>query len=110
MSTDAKCAGGGPTGVEFAAELYDLVQKDISRSLPELLPYVRITLYDVAKRLLGSFDAELAKYAEGKFKRRGIDLKMGHHVERVEPGKLHVKEQGEGMPSSTVLQTCEYHS
>lgn len=58
---------------------------------------MRISLYDVAKRLLGSFDAELAKYAEGKFKRRGIDLKMGHHVERVEAGKLHVKEQGEGM-------------
>ncbi|VDC01554.1 unnamed protein product [Peniophora sp. CBMAI 1063] len=86
--------GGGPTGVEFAAELYDLIQKDISRSLPELLPYVRISLYDVAKRLLGSFDAELAKYAEDKYKRRGIDLKMGHHVERVEAGKLHVKEQG----------------
>ena len=53
-------------------------------------------MYDVAKRLLGSFDADLAKYAEDKYKRRGIDLKMGHHVERVEAGKLHVREQGVG--------------
>ncbi|KAI0035823.1 FAD/NAD(P)-binding domain-containing protein [Vararia minispora EC-137] len=87
--------GGGPTGVEFAAELYDFVQKDVARALPNLLPHVRISLYDVAPQILGSFDAKLAKYAEDKFKRRGIDLFTKHHVERVEPQKMYVKESGE---------------
>jgi NADH dehydrogenase FAD-containing subunit len=66
------------------------VQKDIARSLPRLLPDVRISLYDVAPHILGTFDAKLAAYAEKKFRRGGIEIKTNHHVERVEAvGRLH---------------------
>jgi NADH dehydrogenase FAD-containing subunit len=48
--------GGGPTGVEFAAELHDLVQSDVYRMIPELRGQVKIRVYDVAPGLLMSFD------------------------------------------------------
>jgi hypothetical protein len=36
------------------------------------------------------------RYAENTFKREGISLWTNHHVERVDKGKMFVKEQGEG--------------
>ncbi|KAL5478417.1 hypothetical protein ACEPAI_2601 [Sanghuangporus weigelae] len=88
--------GAGPTGVEFAAELHDLIKSDITRYYGEKLARLaRINLYDVADRMLGGFEEGLARYAERKFARDGINLRLRHHVERVEDGVLHVKEQGE---------------
>ena len=43
----------------------------------------RINLYDVAPTILGTFDRGLAEYAEKKFSRDGIVMRLGHHVERV---------------------------
>lgn len=48
-------------GVEFAAELHDLLNTDIKRAFPHLTPMARITLYDVAPQILGSFDESLVK-------------------------------------------------
>ncbi|EJD00157.1 FAD/NAD-binding domain-containing protein [Fomitiporia mediterranea MF3/22] len=88
--------GAGPTGVEFAAELHDLLKSDIRKYYGEKLTRLaRINLYDVADRMLGGFEEGLAKYAERKFARDGINIRLRHHVERVEDGVLHVKEQGE---------------
>ncbi|KAH8114671.1 FAD/NAD-binding domain-containing protein [Phellopilus nigrolimitatus] len=87
--------GAGPTGVELSAELHDLLSTDIRRHYgARLADMARISLYDVAPRMLGGFEKGLADYAERKFARDGIDIKLGHHVERVEDGALHVKEQG----------------
>jgi NADH dehydrogenase FAD-containing subunit len=48
--------GGGPTGVEFSAEVHDFVEQDVYRMYPHLRGQVKITLYDVAPHILGSFD------------------------------------------------------
>ncbi|OCH92738.1 FAD/NAD-P-binding domain-containing protein [Obba rivulosa] len=87
--------GGGPTGVEFAAELHDLLHTDMREHFPNLTRMAKISLYDVAPVILGSFDTGLQDYAVKKFKREGISILTQHHVERVEPGKMYVKEQGE---------------
>ena len=52
--------GGGPTGVEFAAELHDLLHTDMSRHYPALARMAKITVYDVAPKILGGFDSELS--------------------------------------------------
>lgn len=36
--------GGGPTGVELAAELHDLVTEDVSRLMPHLKDDISITM------------------------------------------------------------------
>ncbi|KAH7909184.1 FAD/NAD(P)-binding domain-containing protein [Hygrophoropsis aurantiaca] len=87
--------GGGPTGVEFSAELHDLLHAEIDRHYPSLARMAKITLYDVAPNILGSFDKSLGSYAESKFRRDGISIKTRHHVERVEKDRMFVKEQGE---------------
>ena len=55
-------SGGGPTGVEFAAELHDLLNTDIKRHFPGLQNLARISLFDVAPTILGSFDEGLQEY------------------------------------------------
>ena len=36
--------GGGPTGVEFGAELYDFITKDVARLYPGEAEFVKVTL------------------------------------------------------------------
>ncbi|RAR09100.1 frequency clock protein [Stemphylium lycopersici] len=78
--------GGGPTGIEFSAELHDLINEDMRKLYPELIKYHKITVYDVAEKVLPMFDKKLAGYAMQKFKREGIDIKTSHHVEELRPG------------------------
>lgn len=78
--------GGGPTGIEFSAELHDLINEDLAKIYPELIPFHKITVYDVAEKVLPMFDEKLAVYAMQKFKRRGIDIKTSHHVEELRSG------------------------
>jgi NADH dehydrogenase FAD-containing subunit len=78
--------GGGPTGMEFAAQLCDLVHQDLSKLYPGLTDYVRISLYDVAPKVLPMFDASLADYAVKSYKRQGIEIKTSHHVEELRKG------------------------
>ena len=55
------CLGGGPTGVEFSAELHDLLHEEIRIHYPALEKLARITLYDVAPNILATFDKSLVK-------------------------------------------------
>ncbi len=100
--------GGGPTGIEFSAELHDLINEDMAKIYPELIPFHKITVYDVASKVLPMFDEQLADYAMQKFKRKNIDIKTQHFVEELRQGApagggtgssqlytLKVKQQGE---------------
>lgn len=78
--------GGGPTGMELAACMSDLFRQDISKIHPQLMKYVRISLYDVAPKVLPMFDATLADYAVKQYKRQNIDIKTSHHVEELRRG------------------------
>jgi NADH dehydrogenase len=78
--------GGGPTGVEFAAELHDTVYEDMRRLYPELFKYFRITIYDVAPKVLSMFDEKLGQYAMQHFQRAKIDIRTSHHVEELRLG------------------------
>ncbi|PUU83502.1 pyridine nucleotide-disulfide oxidoreductase-domain-containing protein [Tuber borchii] len=87
--------GGGPTGIEFSAELHDLLSDDLTKLYPSLAKYHRITVYDVAPRILSMFDASLAKYAEKVFSRQKISIKTSHHVHKVTSEAVHTQEDGE---------------
>lgn len=94
--------GGGPTGIEFAAELHDLVRDDLRQIYPALADFVNITVYDVAPKVLPMFDQKLAQYAMNVFKRGRIAVKTEHHLTRIRPDddcagclKLKFKEYGD---------------
>lgn len=75
--------GGGPTGIEFAAELHDLVHEDLRKMYPGLMQHVAVTIYDIAPKVLPMFDQNLANYATDMFKRQGIQVKTEHRLERI---------------------------
>jgi len=81
--------------VEFSAELHDLIHDDLSKKYPTLLTSVRITLYDVAPRILSMFDSALAQYATEHFARQHIEVRTRRTVTCVDDGILHVREEGE---------------
>jgi hypothetical protein len=52
--------GGGPSGVEFSAELHDFLKDDAPALFPNLpIDMMKISLFDVLPHVLGMFDAKL---------------------------------------------------
>jgi NADH:ubiquinone reductase (H+-translocating) len=57
--------GGGPTGVEFAAELYDLLNEDLRKSFPKILRNeISVHVIQSRSHILNTYDEALSKYAE----------------------------------------------
>jgi NADH dehydrogenase FAD-containing subunit len=84
------------------AELHDLIHDDLSKIYPGLMPYVRITVYDIAPKILPMFDQALASYAMGTVQKQNIDIKTAHSIQRVRPDtdptgglKIKIKEYGD---------------
>lgn len=44
--------GGGPTGVEFAAQLHDFVNEDLVKLYPMVKEFVKITLLEATDHIL----------------------------------------------------------
>lgn len=78
--------GGGPTGMELSAELNDLVHEDMAKVYPNLSPFVKVTVYDVASQVLSMFDKTLSDYATRSFRRQNISIRTEHHVEELRRG------------------------
>lgn len=87
--------GGGPTGVEFAAELHDFLEDDLTRAFPVLAKQVRITLVDALDEILSSFAQELREYAKKLFEREDITVRTKSIVSRVEEGRIVLKDGAE---------------
>ena len=88
--------GGGPTGIEFAAELHDLVHEDLMCLYPDLKDDVSISVLQSADHILNTFDGRISQYAEQKFCRDGIDLKIGSRVLGVTDEKISFKSKSTG--------------
>ncbi|KAH9827185.1 putative pyridine nucleotide-disulfide oxidoreductase protein [Teratosphaeria destructans] len=99
--------GGGPTGIEWAAEAHDIVREDMSKFYPELVKYFKITVYDVAPKVLSMFDEKLADYAMQTFRREGIVIKTSHHVKSLRPGAPGEVEKEGGVKDSETIYTLD---
>ncbi|KAL4916146.1 pyridine nucleotide-disulfide oxidoreductase-domain-containing protein [Aspergillus aurantiobrunneus] len=73
--------GAGPTGTELAAALRDFIAADLITLYPALEGLPRITLYDVAPKVLSMFDESLSRYAKDTMKKEGIDVRTSHHIQ-----------------------------
>lgn len=92
--------GGGPTGVEFAAQLHDFLTEDLTKLYPDIKNLVRITLLEATDHILNMFDKRITAFAEEKFKRDGIDLKTGSMVVNISDKEISTKEIKTGETSS----------
>ena len=93
--------GGGPTGVEFGAELYDFLREDVSRLYYGLQSKVRVTLIE-ANKILGNFDANLREYAERKIAKRKQFQILQAAVAKVEADKV-ILNDGTEIPCGLVV-------
>ena len=82
-------SGGGPTGVEFAAELYDLLNEDLSRYFPRLLRNeISVHIIQSRSNILNTYDEAVSKYAEEHFARDQVNVMTNSRVKEVQPDKI----------------------
>lgn len=84
--------GGGPTGVEFAAELHDFLTEDLVQSYPAMVPDVDITLLEAGDAILNTFDAALSDYTVRNFQRQKISVRLHSQVASVQEKELLLKD------------------
>jgi NADH dehydrogenase len=72
--------GGGPTGVEIAGALSELVRLVLNRDYHLAPSEFRIVLVEASARLLESFSPFLAKKTEAALRRKGVDVRYGTAV------------------------------
>ena len=94
--------GGGPTGVEFSAEIHDFVRQDLSKWFPDLLKYVQITLLEAQGEILTALDQRLGEYALNHFERSGVEVRLETPVKAVRADSVVLKD-GNEIPCGLVV-------
>lgn len=98
--------GGGPTGVEFAGALAELIHGPMRRDYPGLATEeVSVVLLEAADRLLGGMPDRLGAYAADRLRRRRVDVRAGVPVQAVEPHAVRLAD-GTSIPTETVVWTA----
>ncbi|KAF0273899.1 hypothetical protein FOG51_01470 [Hanseniaspora uvarum] len=84
--------GGGPTGVETAAELQDYVSEEVAKWNPELAADCQIHLVEGLGNILGMFDQKMYTLAQDHLKKNGVALKLNAMAQKVVGNTITVKD------------------
>ncbi|KAL1921307.1 uncharacterized protein VTP21DRAFT_11023 [Calcarisporiella thermophila] len=91
--------GGGPTGVEYAAELHDFLKEDLSKWYPEIANKLKITLIEALPNVLPAFSKQLIEYTESRFKEQNIEILTKHMVKEVRDKEVVVQDPNKELKS-----------
>jgi NADH dehydrogenase len=81
--------GGGPTGVEFAGALADLIHQTMAAEFHDLaVSAARIHIVDLGHTLLGPFSDSAHDYTAKVLGRKGVHLHHGTAVTEIGPGHV----------------------
>ena len=98
--------GGGPTGVEFAGALSELLRRPLTRDYPRInFEEARVILLETAESLLPGFPDRLRAYAQDHLRRMGVEVRVRATVSQITPQATHLKD-GLLMPTETVVWTA----
>jgi len=98
--------GGGPTGVELAGAMAELMAGALKRDFPRLgLARPCVSLLEADDGLLPGFPQTLRDYARAKLTALGVDVRLGAVVERVTPEGAFLKDGG-AFRAATVVWTA----
>ena len=86
---DFVVVGGGPTGVEVAGALSEMINTTMVYEFPDLAPKAKVHLVDHGKALLKMFADKAHGYSAGVLEKDGVELRLGTGVAEIGPG--HVK-------------------
>jgi NADH dehydrogenase len=97
--------GAGPTGVEMAGAMAELVRRTLRSEFRRIDPTsARVVLVDAGKRVLGAFPETLAAAAMRRLEKLGVEVRLGHGVDHIDADGVSVA--GEHIASSTVIWTA----
>lgn len=95
--------GGGPTGVEFAGALAELVRLELRRDYSELgRDEVRVVLVEALDRLLGPYPRSLGAYAAARLESMGVEVRLQTRVVGAAPDKVMLAD-GQAIPTHTLI-------
>lgn len=80
--------GGGPTGVEVAAEMHDMIRDDLSKMYTHLMCDVNIRLIELQDHVLSTYDRAISMYTQLEFGRSGIECVLNTRVAAVRQGEV----------------------
>jgi NADH:ubiquinone reductase (H+-translocating) len=84
--------GGGPTGVEVAGAMAELLNTELRQDYPNLpLDKAEIHLYEAGPHLLAPFKPALRDYAKRALEKLGVRVHLGEGVVEVESNRVHLK-------------------
>ncbi|GAA5838676.1 hypothetical protein JCM3766R1_001558 [Sporobolomyces carnicolor] len=81
--------GGGPTGVEFASELWEMVTEDVNNYMPHYLRgEIKVHIIQSRDHILNTYAEKISQYAEERFRRNEIDMILNARVKEVQADKV----------------------
>jgi NADH:ubiquinone reductase (H+-translocating) len=81
--------GGGPTGVELAGALVELLRDELKEDYPNLpVDHAQVLLYEHSPQLLGTFAPKLESYARKALEERGVKVHTGTGVSKIGPANI----------------------
>jgi NADH dehydrogenase len=81
--------GGGPTGVEFAGALLELIRLVLTKDFRGVdISAARVLLVEASDELLATFSPRLRRAAARSLARRGVEVLLESPVRSLEPGQL----------------------
>ena len=95
--------GGGPTGVEMAGALSELIRLVLVKDYPRLnVKDVRVLLLEATDRLLGGMPARLGEAAAETLWRKKVEVRFGALVEDYDGERVRLK-GGEVIPARSLI-------
>jgi len=99
-------AGGGPTGVETAGALAELIRLVLARDYPQLdLSDVRVVLLEAADHVMGSYPQGLREATLRLLRRKNVEVLFGSRLTDYN-GRQVTLASGEIIPSQTLIWTA----
>jgi len=99
--------GAGPTGVEFAAELDDLIRGDLVKLYPKQAEIAKVVLVSSTDDLLSSYDKRISDFTAELLKQSRVEVEAGVRVIEVKETAVVCKRKATGevfdLPSALTL-------
>lgn len=104
--TSFAVVGGGPTGVEMAGAISELIRLVLRKDYRDLdINEVRVVLIEAAPYVLGAFSPELREAARQSLEKKGIEVMLGATVAGVTDRAVRLAD-GRDIPACTVIWTA----
>jgi NADH dehydrogenase len=95
--------GGGPTGVETAGALIELIGKVLAKDFRRLdVGAARVVLVEMADTVLAPFSRTAQRHALTQLRDRGVEVRLGERVTAVDADAVTLA-SGEVIPTATVV-------